>query len=182
MLLYIHGFGSCGSGNIVTELKQLFGAEDVLSPDLPHAPKEAMEVLEQLISSNLVDLLVGSSLGGFYSEWLNQQHQIPCVLINPSTRPDITLTKYIGSVEDWCTGKVFEWTEDLVAQLMPFKRERPDPSEHYLVLLQTGDEILDYRLAAERYKDHQVVIEQGGNHRFESLEKHLDKIAVFRQQ
>jgi predicted esterase YcpF (UPF0227 family) len=49
-------------------------------------------------------------------------------------------------------------------------------SEDYLVLLQTGDEVLDYRLAELRYARHQVIIEQGGNHRFENLTDYLPVI------
>ena len=50
----------------------------------------------------------------------------------------------------------------------------------YLVLLQTADEVLDYRAAADYYRDHQLCIEAGGNHRFENLADHLAAIDQFR--
>ena len=182
MLLYIHGFGSCGQGNKVVQLKKYFGANDVLSPDLSHDPPQAMAQLEELIAAHPVDMLLGSSLGGYYAEWLNGRHGIPSVLINPSTQPQITLARLIGPNKEWCTGKTFNWTAKQVESLGQFQRERPGASERYLLIVQTGDEVLDYRLAAERYRDYEVVITQGGNHRFESLEPYLPRIALFREQ
>lgn len=180
MLLYIHGFGSCGRGNKIDCLRDHFGTDEVLSPDLLPDPEAAVELLEGLIAANPVDLLVGSSLGGYYAEWLNGQHRIPSVLINPSTQPYRTLASLVGPNRDWCSGKIFHWTSEYLEKLRRFRRPDPGQGERYLVLLQTSDEVLDYRLAAERYRGQEVVIEEGGNHRFENLAEYLPRIERFR--
>ena len=179
MLLYIHGFGSCGRGNKIDCLRGYFGADEVLAPDLPPDPEAAMALLEGLIAVHPVDLLVGSSLGGYYAEWLNGQHQIPSVLINPSTDPFHTLASLIGPNHDWCSGEIFYWRYEHLQKLQLFRRSQPELDERYLVLLQTGDETLDYRLAAKRYSDFDVVIETGGNHRFENMSEYLSRIEAF---
>ncbi|MGB1110328.1 MAG: YqiA/YcfP family alpha/beta fold hydrolase [Gammaproteobacteria bacterium] len=182
MILYIHGFGSCGSGNKVDALRAEFGEKNVLSPDLPVSPKAAMALLESLIAEHDIELLVGSSLGGFYAEWLNGRHGIPSVLINPSTRPQETLARYLGENTHWCTGERYQWTPAHIEELAPFARSAVPRNEHYLVLLQTDDEVLNYRLAEQRYARHEVVIEQGGNHRFENLEDYATRILDFLTQ
>lgn len=46
-------------------------------------------------------------------------------------------------------------------------------------MVQTGDETLDYRLAADKYNGCQQLVEEGGNHTFEGYENWLPKIARF---
>lgn len=179
MILYIHGFASCGAGNKVEVLQQHFGADNVSAPDLQIDPQAAIEQLKFLIDTEKVTLLVGSSLGGFYAEVLNAKYLIPAILVNPSTRPFETLMKYTGENTNWCSGETFEWKAEYCDTLKSMYRDAPADGGRYLVLLQTGDEVLDYRLAEQRYKTHQVIIEQGGNHRFENLHDYLPVIDEF---
>jgi predicted esterase YcpF (UPF0227 family) len=180
MLLYIHGFGSCGNGEKSATLRAHFGDDEVLAPDLPPDPLAAIALLEDLIASQRVDLLVGSSLGGYYADWLNGRHLIPCVLINPATQPCRTLAPFIGPNRDWCRGEIFQWKAEYLDSLRRMYRPAPGEAERYLVLLQTGDEVLDYRLAERRYRNQEVVVEPGGSHRFENLAAHLPAIERFR--
>ena len=175
-LLYIHGFASCGVGNKVETLCKHYGAGHVVSPDLPVAPLKAIELLQQLIEQNHFTLLVGSSLGGYYAEFLNARYGIPAVLINPATQPFKGLAGYVGVNTNWCTNEPFEWRAEYLEQLKSMFRESPTMKAQFLVLLQTGDEVLDYRLAEQRYSQQRVIIEQGGNHRFENLQDYLPEI------
>ncbi len=178
-ILYMHGFASCGAGNKVEVLQQQFGEAEVLSPHLPVEPEQAIALLEALISEHDIRLLVGSSLGGYYAEYLQSRHAIPAVLVNPSTRPFITLEQYIGTNKNWCTDENFEWKAEYIAQLKTIYREHPGNDERYLVLLQTDDEVLDYTLASKRYEAFEVVIEEGGNHRFENLADYTQRMDGF---
>jgi len=80
---------------------------------------------------------------------------------------------------NWCSNEPFEWKREYCDFLESQYRESPSSKEAYLVLLQSADEVLDYRLAEDRYQRHQVVIEQGGNHRFENLADYLPEINKF---
>lgn len=181
MILFIHGFTSCGLGTKSEALRNYFGADDVLLPDLPHQPERAIAFLEQLLDDHPVDLLVGSSLGGYYATWLNREHTHPAVLVNPAVAPHALLDDYLGEHQD-CHGTRFELTPRHLATLRSFHRPQLRTDERYLVLLQTGDEVLDYRQAATYYADFEVVIEQGGDHRFQHFENHLPRIATWRAQ
>ncbi len=48
-----------------------------------------------------------------------------------------------------------------------------------MVLLQSGDEVLDYRLAEQKYADTELIIDQGGDHSFEGFENHCESIVQF---
>lgn len=182
MILFIHGFASCGLGQKSRCLIEHFGRDQVLAPDLPFRPDEAIALLQQLIEKHPVDLLVGSSLGGYYATWLNRADPIPSVLINPSVRPFDLLEGRLGPHQRWCDGMPFDFTLEDAEQLIAMHRPELCAQERYLVLLQTADEVLDYRQAAGYYRDHQLVTEQGGNHRFENLADYLPQITAFRRQ
>lgn len=179
MILYIHGFASCGQGNKSRLLQEFFG--DVIAPDLPSAPHKAVQHLEKILTQNSIDLLVGSSLGGYYATYLAQKYGIKGVLLNPSTRPYHTLKPYIGINKRFCDGEEFEWKEEYLQELFAYDTTNLRKNL-LLVLLQSGDEVLDYREAFEKYSNQRRVVEYGGNHRFENLQDYLCMIKNFRMK
>lgn len=178
MILFIHGFASCGLGRKSTLLKAYFGEDRVLAPDLPGDPVEAVAHLESLLRKHEVDLLVGSSLGAYFATWLNREHCLPAVLINPAIAPFLLLEDYLGT-HTGCNQRALEVTPQTLEALRRLYRPELRAEEPYLVLLQTGDEVLDYRQAAAYYADKDVLIERGGSHRFEDLHHHLPRIAAW---
>ncbi|MFT7824240.1 MAG: YqiA/YcfP family alpha/beta fold hydrolase [Sulfurimonas sp.] len=178
-ILYLHGFASCGEGNKSKTLREYFGNEEVCAPDLPHSPEEAIAYLCDLIETQNIKQLIGSSLGGFYATYLAEKFKISAVLLNPSVVPWKTLALYTGWQKRFCDGKRFEFKESYLRQLEQLKVEpvRGD----YLVLLQSGDEVLDYQIAKEYYSKHRVIVEYGGNHRFENIADYLPMIERYRR-
>lgn len=176
LILFIHGFGSCGWGEKSLQLRRHFGLDQVLAPDLPYHPDDAIRQLRGLIGRHPIQALVGSSLGGFYATSLNAQAPLPTVLINPVVRPHELLAGYLGVQRRWCDGARFEVGEDYLQALACLQRDRLAADERYLVLLQQGDETLDYRQAAAYYRDKEVVQAAGGSHRFDHFERQLPLI------
>lgn len=178
-VLYIHGFGSCGSGNKARALAEHFGSEALLAPDLPVEPRAAIRLLSELIADDAVELLVGSSLGGFYALWLNGLRPVPAVLINPSVRPWATLAPHVGTQRNWCTGEPFELRVGHLEQMQTMARA-PDPNrERYLLLLASHDELLDYRESAALFAPFEIVVDEMENHRFERIGHYLPLIDRF---
>ncbi len=181
MILYIHGFASCGVGNKSTTLRNFFGEDKVLSPDLPPEPKRAIELLSDLIEKNNVKLLVGSSLGGYYAIHLAEKYDLKAVLINPALRPFESLNALVGKVKRYCDDTEFEWKREYIRQL--FELFVPEVKlDRYLVLLQTRDELLNYQEAVNRFMGAKVIVEYGGNHRFENLDDYLYMIKNFMEK
>ncbi len=153
-----------------------------MTPDLPVEPDKAIAVLAGLIGNRRDLLLVGSSLGGCYAAWLAGLHGLPAVLINPALEPCATLAPYLGTVRNLCTGEPFEWNRAYLEQLRTYQEAQPLPRDRLLVLLQAGDESIDYRVAAHRLAPSELVIEQGGSHAFERFPRHLDRIEAFHRR
>lgn len=176
-ILYLHGFGSCGEGNKSLELKKYFGEENVLSPDLYPSPLDAISMIEGLLKSEKIDLLIGSSLGGFYATYLAEKYKKKAVLLNPSTQPWKTLAPYVGWQERFCDEEVFEFKAVYLEALKTLKVAPANGT--YLVLLQSEDEVLDYTKAQSLYNTHKVIVEYGGNHRFENIHDYMSMIENF---
>ena len=101
-ILYLHGFASCGEGNKSTLLKAYFGADRVIAPDLPPSPIDALDAIEEILESTQIDILIGSSLGGYYATYLVEKYCMKAVLLNPSTQPWETLAAYTGWQKRFC--------------------------------------------------------------------------------
>lgn len=177
MILFIHGFGSCGWGEKSLLLRRHFGLPQVLAPDLPFRPTAAIDHLRGMLQRYPINVLVGSSLGGFYATCLNAYSSIPTVLINPVVNPHCLLQGYLGHHHRWCDGAPFDVKAAYLEDLIALNRSDLNAEEQYLVLLQTGDETLDYRQAAAYYRDKTVITIAGGSHRFDHLDAHLGTIA-----
>lgn len=82
-ILYIHGFGSAGSTGTATIMRNLLYEKEVrvISPDVPTSPAEALPFLKSFVEQEQPDLIIGTSMGGFYAEQLRGYKRI---LVNPS--------------------------------------------------------------------------------------------------
>lgn len=176
VILFIHGFGSCGWGEKSLYLRRHFGIGRVLAPDLPFQPLAAIDSLERLLARHDVRVLVGSSLGGFFATWLNRTARLPSVLINPVIQPQRLLAQHLGPQRRWCDDMPFRVGEDYLDALKRLDRPSLGTAERYLVLLQQGDEVLDYRDAAAYYHDKNLHLIPGGNHRFVDFRRCLPLI------
>lgn len=184
MLIYIHGFNSSArsfkAGLLRERMVQLGLGADYACPDLAHRPRQAMAQLEALIagSPRAATALVGSSLGGFYATWLAEKYRLKAVLVNPAVRPYELLHDYLGPQKNLYTGEEYELTEQHLAELRELEAPSITP-EHYLLMVQTGDEVLDYRQAVEKYRDARQIVIGGGDHAFGSFAAYLDTVLRF---
>jgi hypothetical protein len=69
-IMYVHGFGSSGQSGTVTRLRTVLPGATVIAPDLPVQPAEAMTLLRELCDKEHPDLIIGTSMGGMYTEQL----------------------------------------------------------------------------------------------------------------
>ena len=114
-LVYIHGFRSSSQSEKSRALKVMYpdivlASYDTLHPDLD------FERLDAIVRETLTrrPVLVGSSLGGFWSYQLAKKYGLSCVLLNPCMSPERTLQPWLGHVENMYTGEVgFMESEDL---------------------------------------------------------------------
>lgn len=182
-ILYLHGFRSSPASWKVRLLGDHLAAaglgEHLLCPALSPVPRVAMAQAEALIAAADGPLtLVGSSLGGYYATWLAERHDLRAVLINPAVLAPLSLTEHLGRQTNLHTGEAFELTGAHIDQLRALEVECITPAR-YLLLVETGDEVLDYREAVARYAGARQIVLEGGDHSFTRFPEFLPQILEF---
>jgi predicted esterase YcpF (UPF0227 family) len=180
LLVYLHGFNS-SPGSHKAQVMQRFMEERGLGaqyacPALPPLASGALMAIEPLIRNNTC--LVGSSLGGFYATYLAEKHGLKAVLINPAIDPHVGLRAYLGTQKNLHTGEPYELTQAHLDEWERLYVPRVTPGR-YLLLVETGDEVLDYRRAVERYAGAEQIVVPGGDHSLQSFPQHLSRILEF---
>ena len=90
-ILYVHGFGSSGQSGTVARLREVLPNATVVAPDLPIHPQEAMDLLHRLCDTERPDLIIGTSMGGMYTEQLRGYDRI---LVNPALQMADTMKEH----------------------------------------------------------------------------------------
>ncbi len=189
MIIYLHGFRSAPASIKSTALRQhmtALGLGDAFwCEQLPVSPRDAIVLIEAAIASARhkasapPPTLVGSSLGGYYATWLAERHDLPAVLVNPAVVAPLALEAWVGLQTNLYTGETFDFTHEHIAQLRALEVTRITRPERYWLLVETGDELLDYRAAVRKYTGaHQTVLD-GGDHGFSRWHDYLDEVVAF---
>lgn len=186
LFIYIHGFNSSPksfkSQCFKYFLEKNYPHDDFISPELSFQPFKAISALiegvEQHINVDQISL-IGSSLGGFYATWLAQKYDLKAVLVNPAVNPHELLVDYLGKNINYHTDAEYEFTHEHIQQLKQLVVDDLHSPKNIMVMLQTQDEVLDYRLAKLKYAKTNLMIETGGDHSFHNFAQHCEPIYHF---
>jgi predicted esterase YcpF (UPF0227 family) len=185
MLIYLHGFNSSPQSIKARQLQarlRAMGREALYAcPALPDRPTHAIALLEGEIAKAPAPsiTLIGSSLGGYYATWLAETHGVRAVLVNPAITPHLGLRAYLGMQRNLYTGAAYELTERHLHELQALWIERPTRPLRYYLMVTTGDEVLDYREAVEKYAAGRQLVVQGSDHGFAEFAQYLDSVLEF---
>jgi predicted esterase YcpF (UPF0227 family) len=184
MLIYLHGFNSSPGSHKAQVLKRDMEERDLgdqyCCPAMPHLPMRAIAVVEAEIAKHPCEsiTLIGSSLGGFYATYLAERHDLRAVLINPAVYPHEGLRAYLGAQRNLHSHQQYELTEEHLRQweklYLPGVR-----AQRYLLLVETGDEVLDHREAVEKYRGARQIVIAGGDHSLASFPEHIPPTLEF---
>ena len=182
-IVYLHGFCSSPASwkaRLLAEFLANAGLADRFAcPLLSHVPQAAIARIEALLcADDSPTTLVGSSLGGYYAAWLAENYDLKAVLINPAVMAPALLDGLVGTHTNYYSGRRFEFSAEHAEQLRALDTPRVTPSR-YLLLAETGDEVLDYRQAVERYAGSQQTIVEGGDHSFSRFPDFVPQIIEF---
>lgn len=93
-ILNIHGYNGSSLNCAYSSMKEL--GFEVISPIIDYdtlTPEQTLEMLNLLITEKGINLLVGTSLGGFYAAVLSAHKHLPVFLINPCLMPFVYLPR-----------------------------------------------------------------------------------------
>jgi len=185
-IVYLHGFRSSPASIKATQLRDAVDAmpascRPVLHiPDLQRGPFEAIAHVAALVTGAAGPVtVVGSSLGGFYATHVAERYGVRAVMINPAVRPYEDLQPYLGIQTNLYTGEAFEVTVTHFAELRELRRARITRPARYFLLVESGDEVLDYREAVAFYGGAWQYVRGGGDHAFQDYERQLPAILRF---
>jgi uncharacterized protein len=181
VIVYLHGFNSSPQSHKAQVLGRYLAERGLASqyacPALPPLGSAAIRLVEERLPPGGV-CFVGSSLGGFYATYLAEKHGAKAVLINPAIEPHRGLRAYLGQQRNLHTGEAYELTDVHLSDWDGLVVPRITPAR-YLLLVETGDEVLDYRQAVLRYAGCEQIVMRGGDHSLQSFPEHLPRIVEF---
>jgi predicted esterase YcpF (UPF0227 family) len=183
-LLYLHGFNSSPLSYKARATYDYWAGQGkdklIAVPELPYSPRDATVVLCEIIESqDLPVTVVGSSLGGYYATYLAERYDLRAVLINPAVNPAERWQEHLGEHINYYSGRRHIITRQHVEELAELDTPTLLRPQNYMLLAQTGDETLDYRLAVDKYESSVSIIQEGGNHSFVGYENMLPQIYDF---
>jgi predicted esterase YcpF (UPF0227 family) len=184
-LLYIHGFLSSPLSFKAQQTAHWLAEHhpdiEFHCPQLTPYPAHTQHLLELLVERLLPEpiYVMGSSLGGFWATWLAEKYNLRAVLINPAVRPQDFMPAYLEvDLKSYHTDDSYRLSahhiDEIVAVDVPVTR-----LQNYWLLVQTGDETLDYRQAVQKYQSCKQTIEEGGDHSFQGFERFLADCITF---
>lgn len=189
LIVYLHGFRSSPRSVKAQAMVRAVAALPAASrpalfvPDLGDRPAAAIRSVLGIVDRERRPgaplAFVGSSLGGYYATWLAERLGARAVLINPAVRPYDDLEPYRGTQTNMYTGDAFEVTDAHFDELRALAVARITRPGRYLLLVQTGDEVLDYREAVAFYGGAWQFVQGGGDHAFQGFEARIPEILRF---
>jgi uncharacterized protein len=185
MLIYLHGFNSSPDSfkaNLLRRhLETLGRGTEFLCPKLPWQFSRAAALIDSALCSLKTSsvALVGSSLGGYYATYFAEKYGLPAVLINPAVYPYQSLGNYLGAQANLYTGETYVLRAEHMEELKPLEVKRITRPERYLLLTRTGDEVLDYREAVEKFAGGSQLVIEGGDHAFRDFIHYVQRVADF---
>lgn len=184
MILYLHGFRSSPASHKAAALADRMaqrGLGDCFAcPPLPVSPRAAIAVAEGLIGVSATPVtLVGSSLGGYYATHLAEKHGLKAALVNPAVLAHLSLAEFVGRHSNLYSGEEFEFTAAHIDELRALEVAQISRPERYWLLVEAGDEVLDYRQAVARYAGARQTVLPGGDHSFTRWSDYLDELIAF---
>lgn len=185
-IIYLHGFASSPS-SLKAQMLQAYCDQYIdlklHLPNLNLPVQQALQNVSDTINRLSEVVLIGSSLGGFYATQMVAKHDVPAVLINPVMRP-WQLFHELYTQQSLPYRVHANWVLDQ-AQLDYLEQiavPQLKQAGKILLLLQQGDEVLNYREALDYYSgSHPAMLmcEAKGNHAMDDFAEKIPMALQF---
>lgn len=185
-ILYLHGFQSSPfsfKAQLVSqEIEKAGDGVRCFCPQLPLSPAKSIKIAENFLNEYSPESIavIGSSLGGYYANWLAERYACRAVLLNPVIDP--WKIKILDDLPDKSDLRVKEWLdfrENYRSELNAIRVAHITKPERYMLLAATGDELLDWRLMQAHYQGASQTIIEGGDHGLSCFGQYLEKVLRF---
>lgn len=186
-IVYVHGLDSSANsvkGQLLESYcLQYYPEITVFRPDLNLSPNKVFQLLCDLVEQPQQTALIGSSLGGYFASLVSNVTGCPAIVLNPSTRPHISLQRFLDDktvnandeVGIYQTSGGWTITRSDLAWFDQHRLETIDYPSRLFVLIKLADELLDPQVAIEFYQAQGVAVtaQKGGDHRMTDFSEQL---------
>jgi len=180
-ILYLHGLNGSSQSHKANMLRAALAPVELIAPDYPaHRPDDAVAsltgVFRSITAGGVGPVVVGSSMGGFYGQYLARHFPVEHLfLINPALTPWTLLAQFEGTTMTTARGETYTLTRAQLVRTRAYGVERPcngdEDGTPTTLFLDRGDEVIDYRIAEALYRDcGHILAFDGGDHAFQHLE------------
>ena len=182
LIVYLHGFRSSPASwksRLLGDAMAACGLADrFVCPPLSPVPADAMAAVSAIVeAADGPVTLVGSSLGGHYANHLAEKYGLNAVLINPAVIASLDVGLFVGEHASFHGGERFVFTPEHAAQLRA--QVAPPTPGRYWLLLEEGDEVLDWRQARDYYAGCWQTVLPGGDHSFTRFPEYIPQLIEY---
>lgn len=188
LLVYLHGFRSSPrSSKAVMTAEAIKNASNASKPiewycpQLLASPKESMEMVIKHINASSANRLVviGSSLGGFYANYLAEKYSCKAIALNPAVRAPRELAPHVGMMTAYDSDEPFDFRPEYINELMELQIEKITNPSRYFLIAAKGDELLDWQEMVDFYQGAKQLVLEGSDHGISNYAEHLPLVVDF---
>ena len=183
-ILYFHGFKSSSDSTKAKDLHKFISRRTrntiLITPNIHDNFHDAHDQIINLIESNQPNVFfMGSSLGGYYASFFSQKYTKKAVLINPAIPPLKDFEMHLGKNKNYSNGNKFIITKNDIDYIRSLSYKKILKPKNLMILLESGDEILNYNDASSYFSGSHIDILYGGDHSYSSFKEKFNKIQDF---
>jgi predicted esterase YcpF (UPF0227 family) len=188
LLVYLHGFRSSPNstkavmtGEAVRALSTAHNSYEWYCPQLLASPKESIEMVINHIDQSHFDrmVIIGSSLGGFYTNYLAEKYQCKGIVLNPAVYAARELEPHVGMMTAYDNQEPFDFKAEYIDQLRVLQVNEISNPERYFLITAKGDELLDWKEMTAFYPGSKQLILEGSDHGIADYATHLPAVIEF---
>ena len=183
-ILYFHGFKSSSDSTKAKDLHKFISRRTrntiLITPNIHDNFHDAHDQIINLIESNQPNIFfMGSSLGGYYASFFSQKYNKKAVLINPAIPPLKDFEMHLGKNKNYSNGNKFIITKNDIDYIRSLSYKKILKPKNLMILLESGDEILNYNDTSSYFSGSHIDILYGGDHSYSSFKVKFNKIQDF---
>ena len=188
LLVYLHGFRSSPNsskavmtGEAVRALNNPNKSYEWYCPQLLASPKESMEMVTRHIDQSSTDsiIVIGSSLGGFYTNYLAEKYQCKGIVLNPAVYAARELEPHVGMMTAYDSEEPFDFKAEYIDELRALQVNQISNPERYFLIAAKGDELLDWKEMIKFYPGAKQLVLEGSDHGIADYAKYLPAVIEF---
>ena len=188
LLVYLHGFRSSPNSSkavmtreAVRALSTTDNAYEWYCPQLLASPKDSIDMVSKHIDQSHADhiVIIGSSLGGFYTNYLAEKYQCKGIALNPAVYAARELVPHVGMMTSYDSDEPFNFKAEYIEELRALQVHHISNPERYFLIAAKGDELLDWKEMVAFYPGAKQLILEGSDHGIADYANHLPAVIEF---